>query len=432
MRVKKYKKVRRSKVHVELRQSLGEISSVNRDSITSLEELEGNGNSSDGGEMRVVVGPADTKKNNAFIDEKGVIRQKGVTEEEGAHIDGEENAINRPQRPCAVPDGSVQNYRQNCNIATFADTVPATEVIKDAGEPLDSPTPRTIACSDIESFGPSLNEEEGGEYETCVLSSSELGESYYHHKACEDVNNGIATLLGRGSLWFKVERILCFLQLLALTLDVDGAMWPSLFSVTWGWTRYAMECLRWPTFNLMHYVRHTFALTFGIIVQDLGTFRDIIGYGVEICAVGLATLVLFFVLRVSDYTSHKSQVEWKLRFLTHWLRLTLPQHIVTLCISYGSFACWMAFGSQLVSVDTVDAVTVIGVTMITVLWFSMLLFSLFVHLKTKLATKHDAEYSFTSAMVSHAGTSGLTSALIAKYLSSEPSTRTRYSLGHSA
>ena len=203
-----------------------------------------------------------------------------------------------------------------------------------------------------------------------------------------------------GSIWFKTERVAIFVQLLALALDVDGAGWPPLFVKMWGWTWFTTEYLRWPLLVLVREVGSGLSLSLGS--EDLGLwfFRDVVGYGVEISAVTVAVFVLFFVLQMPDYTSHKPKEKWQRGFLTHWFRLTLSWYWFNLCLCYGVFAALAYYGSVIFPPDVITAVIVVGGTLLTVSWLFVVLLSFSIHLYFRSATKHGAEFSFMIAMVS--------------------------------
>lgn len=272
-----------------------------------------------------------------------------------------------------------------------------------------TPTPRTIPCSDEGSANPSPHNETGSSdgqpSESATSESTEFDSGYA--SMVEDEDSTSASRLGAGSLWFKAERVACFLQLLSLGLGVEGAAWPPLFSSMWGWTWFTTEYLRWPLLALLQRVGRAFSLTFGEAEHDLWVFRDVVGYGVEVCVAGLVVFVLFFVLQMPDYTSHKPQAAWKRRFLTHWFRSSLPRYVLNLCLAHGCFAALVIYGASIFPDDVVTAVTVVGSTVVTVAWFLVVGFSFSVHVNLRLATKHDAEYSFMIAMVSKLNASSL-------------------------
>ncbi|CAM9195485.1 unnamed protein product, partial [Sphacelaria rigidula] len=265
-------------------------------------------------------------------------------------------------------------------------------------------TPRTIPCSDEGSTNnnsPDLKED--GKRDDAHLNGSanseftECNDNDYS-STVEEEDGSSVSMFGAGSLWFKAERVACFLQLLALALDVEGAEWPPLFFSTWGWTWFTTGYLRWPMLVLLRRVGRAFSLTFGEQEHDLWVFRDVVGYGVEVCIAFLAVFTLFFVLQMPDYTSHKAQAAWKWRFLTHWFRSSLPLYVINLCLAYGSFATLMKYGASVFPDDVVTAVTVVGGTVVTVSWMLVVGLSFLVHINLRLATKHDVEYSLIIAM----------------------------------
>ncbi|CAM9176550.1 unnamed protein product, partial [Scytosiphon promiscuus] len=203
---------------------------------------------------------------------------------------------------------------------------------------------------------------------------------------------------GGGSLWFKAERLVVFFQLLALALDVDGAAWPPLFLRMWSWVWLSNQYLRWPLLILLRRVGSEFSLSFGEAELDLWFFRDVIGYGVELCAAVVVLFVLFFVLQMPDYTGQKPKAAWRRSFLTHWFRRTLPWYMVNLAVTFVFFAVLTHYGDTFFPPDVVTAVIVVGGTLLTVSWLLVVLLSLLVHVVVRIATKHDAEYSFMIAM----------------------------------
>lgn len=270
---------------------------------------------------------------------------------------------------------------------------------KDLGESPGGATPRTSRCSEVEAneeaTGPTAlkgdgdDEDEYEEYEDDELEDSN-----------DDSSSGVTLASGGGSLWFKAERMFIFLQLLALALDVDGAAWPPLFTRMWSWVWLTHQYLRWPVLILLRRVGREFSLTFGDAELELWFFRDVIGYGVEISAAVAALFVMFFVMQMPDYTSHKPKAAWQRSFLTHWFRRTLPRYVFNLVLSYAAFAALTHYGDRIFPPDVVTAVIVVGGTLLTLSWLAVVALSLMVHINVRIATKHDAEYSFMIAMVS--------------------------------
>lgn len=266
---------------------------------------------------------------------------------------------------------------------------------KDDDQPRVDATPRTSRCSEVDG-GPTgtdltgCGDEDGGD------ESEE-----YEDDELEEDNDDAETLTSvGGSLWFKAERMVIFLQLLALALDVHGAAWPPLFTRMWGWVWVTNQYLRWPLLLLLRRVGGEFSLTFGDAELELWFFRDVIGYCVEICAGAVAVFVLFFVLQMPDYTSEKPKNAWRRSFLTHWFQRTLPKYVLKLVLSYLAFAALTHYGDRFFPPDVVTAVIVVGGSLLTVSWLFVVVLSLLVHLNLRMATKHDAEYSFMIAMVS--------------------------------
>ncbi|CAM9463958.1 unnamed protein product [Choristocarpus tenellus] len=196
----------------------------------------------------------------------------------------------------------------------------------------------------------------------------------------------------------KTERVVCFLQLLALTLETKVKDWPPLFKQSWGWSSFAVEYMRWPMLALLNKVGGKFSLTFGDVKHSLWHFRAVVGYGVECYFLAFAIFVLFFMLQMPDYTSRKSKIVWERRFLTHWVQSSLVHYVVNLVIWYAVCAALTLYGANFFPEEVVTAVTVVGGTVVSVMWMAVVLLSFLIHLNLRQATKHDAEYSFMIAM----------------------------------
>ncbi|CBJ33045.1 Hypothetical leucine rich repeat protein [Ectocarpus siliculosus] len=263
-------------------------------------------------------------------------------------------------------------------------------------------TPRTSRCSEEEPNDKTDKKRDDGNDE----GENDEYEEYEEDEVEDDDNSDERS--GGGSLWFKAERIVITLQLLALALDVYGAPWPPLFVRMWSWVWLTNQYLRWPALVLLRRVGREFSLTFGDAQLDLWFFRDVIGYGVEVCAASVAVFVFFFVLQMPDYTSSKPKAAWRRSFLTHWFRRTLPRYLLNLGLCYVAFAGVTYFGEVFVPPDVVKAVIVVGGTLLTVSWILVVLLSLLVHVNVRMATKHDAEYSFMIAMKHVVKTKGRT------------------------
>lgn len=227
-----------------------------------------------------------------------------------------------------------------------------------------------------------------------VPQSDELSDDVAYD---EDTNKD-SGFPGRGSLWFKTERILCFLQFLAISLDVDGAAWPSLFTRTWGWTRYALDYLRRPMVALLHRVGSEFTLAFGNARRDLWFFRDIVGYGAEVYAAVTALFFLFFALQIPDYTTHEPQAAWNHRFKSHWIRSSLRDQTVKLCLCYACLTSLNLFGFNGFP-TLVKATTVVLGTAVTLWWFIVVVLSFLLHLKMRSATNDGGDFSIVIVMV---------------------------------
>lgn len=364
MRVKKYKRVKRPKVYVE-----------------SAGSAEGNVNPNGAAERGSRSGSTSDTDTAVQLKVDGV--ERDAVRRDGTGVWSRQSSAHGVS--LSLEPGDNQNANGTTN------SKPAD---------IQAPTPRTITCSDEGSLNPSPSDGDG-KNEVQQPGSPTSGSTDYsvpdEHKDSSDD----ASTLTPGSLWFKAERVVCFLQLLALALDVDGAAWPTLFFNTWSWTWFMIDYIRWPMLVILRRVERTFSLSLGAEGHDLWFFRDLVGYGVEVCATGLATFVLFFVLQMPDYTSHKPQTAWKQRFLTHWFRASLPRYILYLSLADGSFASLVLCGAWIFPGDVVTAVAVVGGTVVATSWLLVVLFSFLVHVYLRLATKYDAEYSFMIAMVSN-------------------------------
>lgn len=426
MRVKKYKRVKRPRIHVELPGGSAEDGGEHLPGSSKRtkpdgaefaadrpEESDNNntGEGQDGGDLQPENSDdcnteAATKKRQGNRESRGNGGHESalVWPEESKATDTETVSSLSMQRRHQTSKSGNQSFSDgdNCPIQApvaegrqldgKAAVNPPPAETSDSNAKDDQPrvdaTPRTSRCS--EGDGDDLNgcgEEDGDEYE-----------EYEEYEDDED-DGEILTSVG-GSLWFKAERMVIFLQLLALALDVDGAAWPPLFTRTWGWVWVTNQYLRWPLLVLLRRVGGEFSLTFGDAELELWFFRDVVGYGVEICAGVVAVFVLFFVLQMPDYTSEKPKNAWRRSFLTHWFRRTLPKYVVNLGLSYLAFAALTHYGDRFFPPDVVTAVIVVGGTLLTVSWLFVVVLSLLVHLHIRIATKHDAEYSFMIAMVS--------------------------------
>lgn len=423
MRVKKYKRVKRPKIYVELPGSVGDdegtggkagvsvVVTPDHPEVSDNAATKGDDEIQEASESISGEGPvlSDSSAAAAALPKPHLTLQHG-----NAPIFSEESMS--AHEKAALPSASGKNVNEKISyydlrIEDVPDTAVAAGPANEDGRPHESPTPRTIACSDVASLTPSaadLGDENGGasvEGAAMVLEDEEDEYEEYDEFDMEEddasKSHEDGKVLARGgSLWFKAERVVCFLQFLALAADVDGASWPPLFSRMWRWTWFTNDYMRWPLIVLLRRVGRGFALTFGDADLELWFFRDVVGYGVEICAVMVAVFALFFVLAMPDYTSLKPKAAWKRSFLTHWFRRTLPLYVFNLALCYAVFVALASYGGQFFPPDVVTAVIVVGGTLVTVSWLLLVLLSFAVHVSLRMATKHDAEYSFMIAMVS--------------------------------
>ena len=447
MRVKKYKRVRRPKIHIQLpggspedgdedeqlhdrentsvhdpelllagdklaagfaeesdgivgeirRQSdhrLVEISGSQRERVTegSAGKAEPSAGSGGVGDRResALVWPEDSTTADNDVSSTQQLPQQTTKSGNQSFSDDGKNGADEPASAEEEADGRAA-------VASPAAVQRSSSTAKDCNDERQrEATPRTSRCSEADadpiSIGLKSNDDED-EYE-----------EYEEDSETDDEGEGGRPLVsGGGSLWFKAERMAIFLQLLALALDVHGAAWPSLFLKMWGWVWIANQYLRWPLLVLLRRVGDEFSLTFGDAELELWFFRDVIGYGVEICAATVAVFVLFFVLQMPDYTSQKPKAAWQRSFLTHWFRRTLPKYVVNLCLIYVALAALAHYGGTFFPPDVVTAVIVVGGTLLAISWLSVVVLSFLVHVHVRIATKHDAEYSFMIAMVSGKG-----------------------------
>lgn len=458
MKVKKYKRVKRPKVYVEPAESVGEgrkssAKDQGNNTVTSCERPEED-NDGDNDDDDITIerereGGADMDRAAESVDQKQ--RREGESSTNGRRKFGSDGQFSNAAAQESSPDltnhtggivgshgssrtcsclvsseqeissANAQNVvvvsKSNNGCTRTGEAAAALKVCPGdaAGAAAASdntsknPTPRATTCSDVGNGAPpSVHNGErnkGDDVDEASRASnfeSEEDSEPNDDDNTDEVDGGgenISETLGPGSHWFQAERVAYSLQLLALALDVDGAVWPPLFSTMWGWTWFTTEYLRWPMLVLLRRVGRAFSLSFGDAGHDLWLFRDPVGYGVEVCSTGLVAFVLFFVLQMPDYTSHKPQTAWRRRFLTHWFRSSLPRYLFNLCLFFAGFAGLVLYGATCFSADVVTAVTVVGGCVVTVSWFLLVLLSFLVHMNLRLATKHDAEYSFMIAMV---------------------------------
>lgn len=452
MRVKKYKRVKRPSVHVELpevvddEQDAGGIARISV-ALDRPEESDNTAKGADEHPPKNVSGKTKRVRGNKPEEESySSVHSGGSTASANGHAattHGDHLAdagSTKASRDRAVRRSSALVWPENLppadeaaflriqtksgNQTTSEDDMPVADSMANGpaagpssedngGKSQENQTPRTTACSDVASLTPSGidlgNTKNGTNLGDATLNledEEDEYEEYDEHGSGQDEDsangntNNARVLESGGSLCFKAERVAIFLQLLALALDVDGAAWPPLFVEMWSWTWFTTDYLRWPLLVLLRRVARGFSLTFGDDELDLWFFRDVVGYGIEICAAIVAVFVLFFVLQMPDYTGHKAKTAWRRSFLTHWFRLTVPRYLFNLCFCYGAFAALAYYGSDFFQPDVVAAVIVVGGTLLTVSWLFVVLLSFAVHLHIRVATKHDAEYSFMIAMVS--------------------------------
>lgn len=438
MRVKKYKRVKRPKVHAGFPSGSAEkpsgddagdagLLSVGSEVTDRPEESDSNAGEGQETEQQLLLETADHKKrergkkglpgkrpsNGSSRGGSSRRNSSALVWPEDSRIAGKDAALSssmEQEQTAKSGNQSTSDDGHNDMQVQVAGTVDGEDAAsspidgsinsnaKDNDGPPGTATPRTSRCSEVEANADAsgtipLLKGDGDDEDEC---------EEYEDDELEDSNDDGGTTLtsGRGSLWFKAERIFIFLQLLALVLDVDGAAWPPLFTWMWSWVWLTNQYLRWPLLILLRRVGHGFSLTFGDAKLELWFFRDVIGYGVEVSAFAGAFFVLFFVLQMPDYTSHKANAAWQRSFLTHWFRRTLPRYVFNLALSFAAFAALTYYGDKFFPPDVVTAVIVIGGTLLTVYWLTVVVLSFLIHITLRVATKHDAEYSFMIAMVS--------------------------------
>lgn len=448
MRVKKYKRVKRPKIYVDLPGSVKEQEATGGKVEVSAtpDHPEESDHTVEEKDEQLRDG---TESDVRWEDEKGpakegrpsVQKQGRLTTPPNAHLvdemDGRGNALVWPKDSIPTHGGGLTFVQKKSGNQTISDedadivkALPTTappgaietgSVKEHDGKQDEIQTTNASACCDVLAIPQTLgvNFDNDGEntddenvpnlklIDTDVPAFCEEeedgNESYNQDETTEDSDSnstaGDKVLAMGGSLWFKAERLVTFLQLLALALEVEGAEWPPVFVAMWDWAWFTTDYLRWPFLVLLRRVGHSFSLTFGEQELELWFFRDVVGYGVEICAASVAVFVLFFVLQMPDYTSPKPKAAWKHSFLTHWFKRTLPWYILKLCLCYGVFAALAFYGSSFFPVDVVAAVIVVGGTLITVSWMFIVLLSFLVHVTLRVATKHEGEYSFMIALV---------------------------------
>lgn len=437
MRVKKYKRVKRPKVHVGLpgpgedghdadaeHETTGLPVATRRpeESDSNVEgeseHLQENGGSD-------MVDSESTKRPRRSSTTAAAANNNNNSVNSVARVSDEaifEGSTPPAANDCVTPSAEHNKGNQSVSDTDVALVASGLGDIYDSRTPRDDPAPRTTTGSSVASpalpgvnLGSSSddrNNSDGRGGATWTLTASKEPEEKYdgdddnadaEHDGGGGDDSSTATngntLASGGSIWFKAERVTIFVQLLALALDVDGAGWPPLFVKMWGWTWFTTEYLRWPLLVLVRQVGSGLSLSLGSEELGLWFFRDVVGYGVEISAVTVAVFVLFFVLQMPDYTSHKPKERWQRGFLTHWFRLTLSWYLFNLCLCYGVFAALAYYGSVIFPPDVITAVIVVGGTLLTVSWLFVVLLSFLIHLYFRSATKHGAEFSFMIAMV---------------------------------
>eukprot|EP00903_Cladosiphon_okamuranus_P010991 g10380.t1 len=437
MRVKKYKRVKRPKIHAELPGESVEDEEGEYVSTANTPSADGAGMVLAGGEFSADrpeesdnnTGEGQEDEDLLLLGKSGgherAAERKRPSNRESRGGGGRENALAWPEdskttdkEPCLslstqkqaaksgnqsssdddgshvqAPVAQVRHADDGVAAVTTLAAEGSDSNFKEGDQPRIDATPRTTWCSEVdrEPTGAGLNGcgEEDGTDESDVYEDDEFE---------EDNDDGETLTSVGGSLWFKAERMIIFLQFLALALDVDGAAWPPLFTRVWDWVWVTNQYLRWPLLVLLRRVGGEFSLTLGDAELELWFFRDMIGYGVEICASVVAVFVLFFVLQMPDYTSEKPKNAWRRSFLTHWFRRTLPKYVFNLGLSYVAFGALTQYGERFFPPDVVTAVIVVGGTLLTVSWLFVVVLSLLIHLNLRMATKHDAEYSFMIAL----------------------------------
>ena len=395
MRVKKYKRVKRPRVHVGL-PGRGEGGHDAEDEITGLPVAICRPEESDSN----VEGETEHLQDNegsSIVENKSAKNSKRPSTAAAENISGkqietaglsvagaansetsviDEAIIEGPMptaNECVTPSAEGNQSVSDADTQALEDMAVPTAIVPavgtsvdiyDSRTPRDDPVPRTTASNvssptlhgvNLDSSdGRDNDDRRGGAAWTLTASTKpddKGGDDNDDADAVQDGGDGDDsntatggnTLASGGSLLFKAERVTIFVQLLALALDVDGAGWPPLFVQTWSWTWFTTEYLRWPLLVLVRQVGSGLSLSLGSEELGLWFFRDVVGYGVEISAVTVAVFVLFFVLQMPDYTSHEPHEKWQRSFLTHWFRLTLSWYLLNLCLCYGVRDCGMNF-----------------------------------------------------------------------------------------
>lgn len=241
-------------------------------------------------------------------------------------------------------------------------------------------TAGTITCSGVRSFTASAANIEG---DHVPIKIDDL-----HRDTSKN-----STLASGGSGCFKAERVICFLQLLALALDADSASWPPIFAKTWGWTWLTTGYIRWPILVLLQPIGRSLSL-------DLWFSTDMVGYAVEVYTTAIVAFILFFVLEIPDYNNPKSVAAWKRYILTQWLRHTLPRYVLNLFLCYVVCIPLGYLGSAFFPGEAIKGVVVGCNTILTASWLCLVMLSFAIHVTLRVATKHNFEYSFGTALVS--------------------------------
>ena len=408
MRVKKYKRVRRQKTQPELQ----ELTKGQRGTSTKREISQAPGRTEESESYTAVeaddersqeVFGNDLGQNNAVLSEKN----QGCDTNVAARTIDEKtsNTLSRKKGGDLITSANDRGIVDVTDVHAATISAPPSNFNGDDDTPPGNPTPRTIACSEEVSLTPP-----GSNFEcnrAAIVSSTlrEGRDTFEDHDALSSDRGGSNCDKGKflvrgGSLWFKVEHVVCFLQLLALAMDVDGASWPPLFVKMWSWTWFTTGYLRWPLLALIRRVGREFSLTFGERELDLWFFRDVVGYGLEVYAAAVVAFALFFVLQMPDYTSNEPKAAWKRSFLIYWFRLTLLRYLLNLSLCFAMLFALTYCGSLIFSEEVIKGVVVVGGTLVMVTWLSVVILSFAVHVAIGVVTKHDAEYSFIIAIVS--------------------------------
>ncbi|CAM9742340.1 unnamed protein product [Chrysoparadoxa australica] len=211
--------------------------------------------------------------------------------------------------------------------------------------------------------------------------------------AMAEEGEGAEDDLGKGGLWFKIERMVVFLQLLALMLEVPVVTWPPFFRKCWSFTHFSLSFMRAPVLWLIGYCGEKFDVTLPNGRQLLH-YESIIGYMVELLWACAAAFVIFFLLQMPDYTSKAQRLEWERQFIHSWFLRSFVPMLFRLCLLLTCCYGLVTYGSLFFPEGVGDAAGLISFASLVLVWALLVVLSFVVRTALVEATKRDAEFSF--------------------------------------